>query len=490
MRRPVAARRIGLFLTLLVILGVNTAASGFTFIPPKEHGGLWDVWVFHANDTWYLFYGGAKSGFGTARSKDGVHWKECPPVSAAGWRGGGSAFTWKSPNFAKDGKYQCDRRINVGGRPAIVITESTDLLNWKVRDKVYYHPDPRWYSQKARWICISPVRRPGGGYYGYCTATAKGGSRWCIGYGETLDGVAWKSLAPANIKWGKWGKFPAGWVELGGAEFIKGKYYLMINLSDSKGGGSRMIAFSCDKPEGPFVATKKNAEVVYGDVHFSRFGRSAKEILVVQHYLVREKNGGGSGWRKNWDTTYMAPMKEALVDKDGTLRLGYWKGNEALKGKAVRLKTPELGKRPALLNHSFNVRKGFVMEGKIKLPQAGEEQLPGIYLESGEKRPTVLQATAKGTSRIGTAKKDGSDFQLRKSKIVWCGPAEVDREMKFGPTVKFRLLVRKSMMEFYMDDILFHIRALKYAPTGKVGIVGTRGSLSDLKAWDMSFDVK
>ncbi len=62
--------------------------------------------------------------------------------------------------------------------------------------------------------------------------------------------------------------------------------------------------------------------------------------------------------------------------------------------------------------------------------------------------------------------------------------------MKLGPTVKFRLLVRKSMMEFYMDDILFHIRALKYAPTGKVGIVGTTGSVSDLKAWDMSFDEK
>jgi len=85
---------------------------------------------------------------------------------------------------------------------------------------------------------------------------------------------------------------------------------------------------------------------------------------------------------------------------------------------------------------------------------------------------------------------DTAGFPGRKSKIVWCGPAEVDREMKFGSAVKFRLLVRKSMMEFYMDDILFHIRALKYAPTGKVGIVGGRGSVSGLKAWDMSFDEK
>ncbi len=101
----------------------------------------------------------------------------------------------------------------------------------------------------------------------------------------------------------------------------------------------------------------------------------------------------------------MAPMKEAIVDKEGTLRLGYWKGNEALKGKAVPVKTPTLGKPLALLNHSFNVKKGFVLEGKIKLPQKGEKQLPGIYLESGEKRPTVLQATAKGTSRMERPKR-------------------------------------------------------------------------------------
>jgi len=483
-------RRILLFQTLLIVLGVNASASAFTFIPPKEHGGLWDVWVIHANDTWYLFYGAAKPGFGIATSKDGVHWKECGPVAAANWRGAGSAFTWKSPNFAKDGKYQSDKALRKDGLSTIMISESTDLLNWKVRDNAYYQPDARWYKQRGRWVCISTVPRPGGGYYGYCTATARDGSPWCIGFGETLDGVHWKSLAPAGIQWGQWKKFKVMCVELGGAEFIKGKYYLMINLSHARGGGSHMLTFSSDKPEGPFVVAKKNPEVVYGDVHFSRFGRSPKEILVVHHYLTRERGGGRGGWRKNWDTTYMAPMKEALVDRAGTLRLGYWKGNDALKGKAVPVETPTLRKPLALLNHPFNVKKGFVLEGTIKLPQKGQKQLPGIYLESGEERPTVLQATAKGTSRIGTVKEDGSDFQLRKSKIVWCGPAEVDREMKFGPTVKFRLLVRKSMMEFYMDDILFHIRALKYAPTGKVGIVGTTGSISDLKAWDMSFDEK
>ena len=471
-------------------------ASAFVFIPDREKGALWDVWVFHASDTYYLFYdfvppGRGITAFGLATSRDGVHWKDHgPTVHKPDYaRGIGSGFTWKSPDFERDGKYQCNMSLSKDNLPTIVIAESTNLFNWKIPDDVYYRPDAHWYdSINGRWDCISTVPRPGGGYYGYCTATAKDGSIWCIGFGETLDGIHWKSLAPPKIEWGQWKTFDAKCVELGGAEFINGKYYLLINLSHAKDGGSHMLAFSSGNPEGPFLLAKKNPEVVYGDVHFSRFARSRNEILIVQHYLTRERGGGAEG-AKNYDTTYMAPIKAALVDQEGTLRLGYWKGNEALKGKAAPAETLGRQNHLAFLNHSFNVNQGFVLEGTIRLPSEGEPELPGIYLASGEERPTVLQATAKGTSRIGTVQADGSDFRLRESKVVWCGPAEVDREMKYGPTVKFRLLVRKSMIEFYMDDVLFHIRALKYPPTGKVGIVGQTGSIFGLKAWEMSFDV-
>ncbi len=295
-------------LTLLIFLSMNVWASAFTFIPAREHGGLWDVWVFHAQDTYYLFYGGAKPGFGVATSKDGVHWKEQGPVAHP--RTTGTGLIWKSSNFERDGKYICHQATRGG----IVFTESTDLFNWKLREDVYYTGDPRWYDSKnGRWDGISSVPRPGGGYYGYCTATAKDGDLWCIGFGETLDGINWKPLAPPAIEWGPWQKFDAMCVELGGAEFINGKYYLLVNLSHAQDGGSHMLAFSSDKPEGPFILAPKNPAVVYGDVHFSRFGRSPKEILVVQHYLTQERGGGGAGWRKNWDTTYMAPMKEAMV---------------------------------------------------------------------------------------------------------------------------------------------------------------------------------
>ena len=42
------------------------------------------------------------------------------------------------------------------------------------------------------------------------------------------------------------------------------------------------------------------------------------------------------------------------------------------------------------------------------------------------------------------------------------------------------------MLEFYLDDILFHIHSLSRPATGNVGIVGAPGTVSDLKAWQMN----
>ena len=82
---------------------MSVLASAFIFIPAREKGALWDVWVFHAHDTYYLFY-----------------------------------------DFVPPGR----------GITAFAVATSQ-----------------------------------GGGFYGYCTATAKDGDIWCIGFGETLDGV-------------------------------------------------------------------------------------------------------------------------------------------------------------------------------------------------------------------------------------------------------------------------------------------------------------
>jgi hypothetical protein len=141
---------------------------------------------------------------------------------------------------------------------------------------------------------------------------------------------------------------------------------------------------------------------------------------------------------------------------------------------------------PGILEPQFDSERGFILEGTIRIPEEGARQLPGVYLESGEESPTVVRVLPKAVSQIGTVKRDGSDFQPRKAQAVWGGLARIDREMPFGPTAHFRILVRHGMLEFYLDDILFHIRSLTKRATGKVGIVGAPGSISDLEAWQMN----
>ncbi|MCX6877093.1 MAG: hypothetical protein NTW21_25275 [Verrucomicrobia bacterium] len=234
------------------------------------------------------------------------------------------------------------------------------------------------------------------------------------------------------------------------------------------------VVFSYPGP-GQRIGFLESSDLFDGDAHFARFFSSPDGMLVVHFSLAKEQD----------TLCYMAPMKRAVVDQEGILRLAYWKGNDKLKGEAVAVKTPLLDGPPALLEPRFDVERGFILEGTIRLPDKESAQLPGVYLESGEQRPTLVRMLPNGASQIGTVKPDGSDFQPRAAEAVWGGLAEIDRQISFGPTARFRILVRHGMLEFYLDDVLFHIRSLTQPATGKIGIVGAPGSISDLQAWQM-----
>jgi len=468
-------------LALIMIHASISPAGAMTFKPAK--GQMWDVWVFHHDGRYYLFYDHcptfAITGLGLATSDDGVHWKDQGIVikkPETAW-GLGTGFVWKSPEFEKDGQFQCNFTVNSGGQH-IYFAESTDLFNWEVRQDIVFEIDPRWYKTDGRWDCIATTPRPEGGYYGYWTASPKDGS-YGFGFGETMDGVHWRARKPPKVDWGSYADFNPEHCEVGGVAVIAGKHRAILNFSRD---GSHMLSLIGDRPEGPFALAKKNPVLFEGDAHFARFFSSPDGPLVVHHVLAKENEKAP----KPWDICYMAPMKRAVIDKEGILRLAYWEGNEVLKDEAVEVKTPVLESSPAILEPRFDVDRGFILEGTIQVPNEESALLPGVYLESGEERPTVIRVLPNGVSQIGTVKRDGSDFQPRKAQVVWAGSAEIDREMDFGPTARFRILVRHGMLEFYLDDILFHIRSLTKPATGKIGIVGAPGSVGKLKAWQMN----
>ena len=427
----------------------------------KETGNMWDTWLYHHKGTYYLYYlaksGGKWNNISMARSPDGVHWREIGRVLAMGkgvtWMGTGS--TWKSPNFAKDGKFFMNFSEWKGPRQTIFFAESKDLVKWtRLGGEYEFVQDERWYQARGRWDCIWTIARPGGGLYGYWTATPKGETGGRFGFGRTLDGVKWEALAPPKVH-------GAGGGEVGAIEKFGRKYYMMF------GNRGRMVTLTADKPEGPFNKARKNFNLLSGHTYFSRFFPSPGGILVNHHSIAR--NG----------QVYFAPLKQAAIDKAGTLRLGWWKGNEKMKHEPVEVKPPAAGKggaaKIAMLGGAFGVEKGLILEGTLVLPKAGGPRR-GLYVECGKESGSAILVDGRGAAQLGPMKADGSGFKAEK---------KADREMTFARPARFRLLLRHSLLEFYLDDILIECFSLPARGTGRVGLIrgGDGGSIKNLKAW-------
>ena len=90
---------------------------------------------------------------------------------------------------------------------------------------------------------------------------------------------------------------------------------------------------------------------------------------------------------------------------------------------------------------------------------------------------------AQGT-KLGPIQANGEDFQIRElnKRGKKQNPKRVDREMTFANPAKFRLLLKGSLMEFYLDDILIESFALPANPTGLIGLINAAETLGTLKA--------
>jgi hypothetical protein len=416
---------------------------------PKT-GNMWDVWLYHHEGTYYLYslckQGKKWNNFSMARSPDGVHWTEIGPVLRKGtgvvWMGTGS--TWKSPNFERDGMFQINYSQWIGPRQTIWFAQSKDLVHWKKCGKrKEFVQDERWYEPRGRWDCIWTLPRPGGGLYGYWTATPKARTGGRFGFGESLDGVTWKALRPPKVQ-----GVPEG--EVGAIEKIGDRYTMMFG---TRGGMMTLVA---DRPEGPFVAAKKNFVLLSGHTYFSRFFPSPRGLLVCHHSIARDGQ------------VHFGMLKRAVVDREGTLRLGWWKGNEAVKEKTVLVAAPtgRQAKGPvAMLKTKLDARKGFVLEGTMELPRARGERR-GLYVETGKDEGSAILLNRDGIAMLGELHA-GTGFLPEK---------HVRRDLAFGARPRFRLLLRDTLLEFYLDDILIECFSLRASATGRIGLISGSGA--------------
>ncbi len=428
----------------------------------EKTGEMWDTWMYYQEGTYYLYYL-AKSGpqwdnISMATSPDGVHWKELGPILSkrekVTWMGTGS--TWKSPNFETDGKFFMNFSEWKDPRQTIFFAESTDLVHWtRLANDYEFKQDIRRYQPDGRWDCIWTIPRPGGGLYGYWTATPKPETGGQFGFGQTADGISWEALEPPETS-------GVGRGEVGAIEKIGDKYYLMF------GTGGIMVTLVADKPEGPFHAAKRNFRLLSGYTYFSRFFPTPDGVLVNHHSIARDGQ------------VYFGTLKQAVVDNDGTLRLGWWKGNEKMKHEPVDLKLPlsghSNGRDIMMLENTLNVDQGVILEGTLAVPKGKNSPPNGLYIECEEDQGSAILLGFDGVMNLGTMQADGSDFESEK---------HVDREMSFSKQVSFRLLLKHSLLEFYMGDILMECFSLPRKATGRVGLIQGSGqdAVKDIRAW-------
>ncbi len=484
---------------------------------PNKPCKMWDTWLYHHNNMHYLYYlhkstGEVCDGMSVATSRDGVHYEEIGPIihkrDDAEWLGTGSV--WK----VEDG-FMLNFSEKRQGVQAIFFARSNDLIHWeRMGDEYRSDPDPQWYDDTStgRWDCIWVVPRPEGGFWGYLTArpwNKIAGIRFeSVGRVESKDGIHWSAALPPEFDWGDWPQMSLG--EVGAIDKIGDRYYLMLGYAE-RGLGNRqvwdyllgnwgMYCFVADDPAGPFAPDQKAYRLLVSNgTYFARFYPTPEGMLVNHHSI--ETLGGDP--RDVW----FAPLKRAVL-QDGHLRLGYWSGNDVMKGSETRIDLTshtklypraDIGKwtvtanrleadEPAhggiaLLEPVFDIHQGIVLEGTVEIHKPPKRWSgAGIYIEleqTGEHREgIVIMAQTRGRTEVMTLNDKGVVTPVFRTEI---GAEE-------GKKYQFRLLLRRTMTEFYLDDLLVQCYSLPGEPTGKIGIAleSGRAVFENLRAWQMN----
>ncbi len=496
-------------LSLLAVMGwllLSPQGARALLYQPTLVPGMGDQWLYYHEGVHYLYHlyeqpAGKLYGVYLATSKDGVHFQEVGPViekqKDADWLGSGSV--WRS-----GGKYMMNFSES-RAHQSISFAESDDLIHWRrLGDEFRSNPDPRWY-EVGRWDCIWPMPREGGGFWGYLSANPwrrstqhpDGLTYRSTGMLESSDGVRWTAIAPPVFEWGTTPELEN--VEIGAVRRFKDKYYMLAQTWGPYPGGSYLGAtapgvytFIGDTPKGPFRpdagAFRLLGNTRTRSTHFARFYELPNEVL-ANHFLFTRS-------LKAW----LAPLKKAVVDDQGHLRLAYWQGNEAMKGKPVAVAPPSRattsGSKEAVpltvdgsggiavlpLDGQFDVLNGVVLEGTLEIQTAGETPgRCGIYIEETTGQGTAVMVGTDGQSQLGTLKLEGATS------------FEPDDFVKAGITPRrehtFRLLTRQYMLEFYLDDRLIQCYSIPEHATRRIGLVvqGGRTVVGNLKAWEMTF---
>jgi hypothetical protein len=232
-----------------------------------------------------------------------------------------------------------------------------------------------------------------------------------------------------------------------------------------------MVTLVADQPEGPFRSAKKNFNVLTGHTYFCRFFPHPTDGMLVCHFTRARDN-----------QVSFAPLKDVRIDNEGTLRLGWWKGNEKMKHLSIQVENPaDPSKAVAMLGNTFDTKKGIILEGSLRLPKDKDAPRSGLFIECVNNQGAGVLVDSAGVADLGSMQADGTVLEIKELKKR--DLKRVDREMTFTNPARFRLLLKGSLMEFYLDEFLIESFALPGKATGRIGVINSADTAATLKAW-------
>lgn len=493
-------------IVLSITLFLAGNASAFLYRTPV--GSLKDNCVVWHEGTYYLFAMYRREiqardqdqwrHVWLATSKDGVHWQDVGPVIEDAPFGIYAMRVWKAGD-----RFLLNHGSFTGEKQDVLrLWSSTDLVHWE-----YLGPDydvRRPDGQRIDHMDVIPVEEEGKtAYYGYAVG----------GVLRSEDGLKWTWLGELPLE----GNINIRVCqEPGGCQRIGDLFYLLVGGFYPGHFEYATATYVSERPTGPFrpdyPAFRLNGysgrELV---ALWAAYCRKPGELLLSNYILDQT----GPFW-------WHAPLKAAIVDEDKHLHMGYWKGNEVLKGEELscsaeqmRLASPDskgtlrvAGGRitltapplpqvrwitpdepniaAAFMNAAFDFEKGCVVEGTLNVTALDGIVFPaaGFCFEQVDGRATAVLFGTWGETQIGTLDLSGAPRFEAKDRIGF-GCAAV-AGVNAGKPSRFRVLIRKGIFELYLNDLLVQTYEAQDL-TGRLGFLVQDGQVvNDLpKVWMM-----
>jgi hypothetical protein len=506
--------------------------NGFLYKPSV--GNFWDPTVIFANNQYYMYTMYGRDSVWLATSQDGVHWKDYGVVlKSEGFKNNTvfKQFVNKvGDRYIMDYGAFSDVRTN---NNLLRFYESKDLIHWTFSYEIPI--DPKFYKPDGRWDHMYMIPKndanPSEGYWGYVVAVPNNHGGW--GMMESVDGVHFTPIKPPELQ----ADFHVPMLEVGGIKKIGGKYYFLAGTSNHFGFfGYSMFTYVADSPTGPFrpdmgayrLSGTSGIDGTRMVQILSAFVKDSPEDLVSAPFTFQYPGTDGNG-------TWFLPMRKAVVDSQGHLRLAYWKQNDLAKGPEITpdasqnivvyppgqtasdpivkvsgtkdsllvypdknwrgftwLDSSKSREAVVVLNQKFDLDKGVIVEGQIRArnPSQGGQSHVGFYMEGAVKNMGTAIMLQIGEpqwreSKIGKLRTEGS-FDFEPLDVTGRNCATVNG-LDDGRDHEFRLWLRGGQVELYIDDLLMQ-SFFFFSPSGRLGFISQESEVqfSQLKFYSMT----